>query len=443
MCLAYSTVLVRSEFNGAKGCYGADSLFFGAKLLFCGSDASLSGAISSKSVSALFELPVNHLSEILKIIDGALKSNQSMAANYAGLLADKLEADGSRREARLIRERLSRVPAAMATLQAGAQGHPGLMHLPVDSDSRLSTVDLSRPNLEANQLLLPTALEARLQSFIEGIRQHAKLLAANVAVPHRLVLDGPPGTGKTQTVRWIASTLHLPLLTVRCDTLISSLLGQTSKNLRRVFEYAQEFPCVLFLDEFDAMAAARGNERDVGELQRVVISLLQNIDALPDETILIAATNHAQLLDYAIWRRFSVRIAMPKPDLELRQRLWSHFLQGYLPDGMDLTALAKRSEGMSGAAIEQVCMDTKRTAVLQGKTSVDEMELFRRLGLTIAIDQGHALGQTEDEVRWLRNWYPKYFSHRVLSALYGTSQRQVRNALQGEKHGDEGEAEGQ
>ncbi len=386
---------------------------------------------------------MDHLSEVLKILDGALKSNQSMAANYAGLLADKLEADGSRKEARLIRERLSRVPVAMAALQSGAQNPTGHLQLPVDSDSRLNTVDLSRPSSEANQVLLPSAVEARLRDFIEGIRHHSKLLAADVAIPHRLILDGPPGTGKTQTVRWIASTLGLPLLTVRCDTLISSLLGQTSKNLRRVFEYAQEFPCVLFLDEFDAMATARGNERDVGELQRVVISLLQNIDALPDETILVAATNHAHLLDLAVWRRFSVRLAMPLPGLALRQKLWSHFLQDYLPEGQELTEIAKRSEGMSGATIEQICLDAKRTAVLQGKTSVDETELLRRLGLTVALNQGHALGDTDDEIRWLRNWYPKFFSLRVLEALYATSQRQIRNALQGDKHGDGGQTKGE
>src|SRR5438477_8302827 len=124
-------------------------------------------------------------------------------------------------------------------------------------------------------------------------------------MPSRMLIHGPPGTGKTQTARWITGQLSLPLLTVRCDTLVSSLLGQTSKNLRRVFEHAVQRPCVLFLDEFDALASARGNERDVGELQRVVISLLQNVDALPDNTILIAATNHEQLLDPAVWRRFA------------------------------------------------------------------------------------------------------------------------------------------
>ncbi len=362
-----------------------------------------------------------------------------MAANYAGLLADKLEADGSRREARLIRERLARVPAAQTSLQSGEQGHPSQGPLPVDADSRLSTVDLTRPELEANQLILPSAIAARLEGFLQGIRSHAQLLAANLSMPPRMILDGPPGTGKTQTARWIASSLSLPLLTVRCDTLVSSLLGQTSKNLRRVFEYAQEFPCVLFLDEFDALATARGNERDVGELQRVVISLLQNIDALPEDTILIAATNHAHLLDAAIWRRFGARIAMPLPDLEVRKKLWANYLDGYIPDRIDLTEVAKRSEGMSGAAIEQVCLDAKRTAVLQGSAEVDEKELYRRLGLTVAMERGDALGHTEDEIRWLRNWYPSFFSLRTLAALYDTSQRQITNAINGGDNGNKGE----
>ena len=383
---------------------------------------------------------MEHLSEVLKILDGALKSNQSMAANYAGLLADKLERSGSRREASAIRERLARVPAALISAQRGAQAPGSLGGLPVDGDSRLNTVDVSRPSVGEVQLLLPSGLQARLQEFLSSVLHHDKLQAAGVSQPHRLVMHGPPGTGKTQTARWIAAQLHLPLLTVRCDTLISSLLGQTSRNLRRVFDYAQEVPCVLFLDEFDALATARGNERDVGELQRVVIALLQNIDALPDETILLAVTNHDQLLDYAIWRRFTFRLAMPMPDQELREQLWAQFLGAYVPSQLSVDQLAQRSSGLSGAAIEQVCLDAKRAAILAAKPQVEETEVFRRLGLMMAMMEGQRLHSLKSEIQWLRRWHPRFFSQRVLAAAYGVSQRQIRNAIEEEDgHGDQGD----
>lgn len=377
---------------------------------------------------------MEHLSEVLKILDGALKSNQSMATNYAGLLADKLERDGSRREASAIRERLARVPAAFVSAQRGTHGEVP-SGLPVDGDSRLNTVDISRPDRGEIQLFLPSGLHARVQDFLAAIRHRDKLLAAGISQPNRLIMHGPPGTGKTQTARWIAGELQLPLLTVRCDTLISSLLGQTSRNLRRVFDYAQEVPCILFLDEFDALGTARGNERDVGELQRVVIALLQNIDALPEDTILLAATNHDQLLDYAIWRRFTHRMAMPLPDQELRQQLWSEFLGSTALSTPNLLELAERSEGLSGASIQQVCMDAKRTAVLSGLPNVEEIEVFRRLGLTIAMNNELRLHSVQSEIQWLRRWYPKFFSQRVLAAAYYLSLRQIRNALE-EKNGD-------
>ncbi|PWB19326.1 AAA family ATPase [Comamonas sp. JNW] len=383
-------------------------------------------------------MTVEHLSEILKILDGALKSNQSMATNYAGLLADKLERDGSRREAAAIRERLARVPSALVAAQRGIhEDLPG--NLPVDGDSRLNTVDVSRPVRGDIQVLLPSGLQARIQDFLSAILFRDKLLAAGVSQPNRLIMHGPPGTGKTQTARWIAGELQLPLLTVRCDTLISSLLGQTSRNLRRVFDYAQEVPCVLFLDEFDALGTARGNQRDVGELQRVVIALLQNIDALPEEAILLAATNHDQLLDYAIWRRFTFRLAMPLPDVELRQRLWEQFLGSDAVSAQSFKELAERSEGLSGAAIQQVSLDAKRTAILSGVMNVEEVEIFRRLGLTVAMGEELRLHSVQSEIQWLRRWYPKFFSQRVLAAAYGISLRQVRNSL-GEKgdYGDKG-----
>ncbi|MCZ8076669.1 MAG: ATP-binding protein [Paucibacter sp.] len=378
---------------------------------------------------------IEHFSEVLKILDGALKANASMAANYAGLLADKLERDGQRQQARLVRERLARAPAALAHAQdASAGGPPGL---PVDADSRLHTVDLSRPNTRDVHLQLPTAISTRANEFLQSIQHRDQLARVGAAMPNRMLLYGPPGTGKTQTARWLTAQLAVPLLTVRCDTLISSLLGQTSRNLRRVFEHAQQQPCVLFLDEFDALASARGNERDVGELQRIVIALLQNIDALPEDTILIASTNHEQLLDPAIWRRFPFRVPLPMPDLALRQQLWRQFLGELAPPKVDWAVLAERSAGASGALIEQVCLDAKRVAVLAGKPLADESEVFRRLSLAMALASGVRLSSLDDEIRWLRQWDPKRFSLRVLADAYQTTTRHVTNAVcEGEPHGN-------
>lgn len=371
---------------------------------------------------------MKYLSEVLKILDGALKANVSMATSYAGLLADKLEDDGERQLARLVRERLARAPMAVAAAQSAGHGVQ-FGHPPMDNESRLSTVDVSLPTLENSGVLLPDALQAKLMEFLKSIEHYDELQRVGAALPNRVLIFGPPGTGKTQTARWIAAHLKLPLLTVRCDTLVSSLLGQTSRNLRRVFDYAQLSPCVLFLDEFDALAGARGNERDVGELQRVVIALLQNMDALPAETILIASTNHEQLLDPAIGRRFSLHIPMPMPDFAMREVLWKKQLGLFAPVDLDWQNLAALSDGMTGATIEHVSLDAKRAAVFAGMQHIDTLTLLRKLGLTLALAQGERLSTIDQEVRWLREWSPEHFTIRALAALYDLSIRRVSSII--------------
>lgn len=373
-----------------------------------------------------------HLSEILKILDGALRSNASMSSNYAGLLADKLEQDGEREIAGRIRERLARAPAAVAH----AQDASGLIGgLPVDNESRLDTLDVSTPSRGSIRLCLPSGTAKRIDEFLQSVRHYDRLRAADAAMPLRMLLYGAPGTGKTQSARWIASELGLPLLTARCDTLVSSLLGQTSKNLRRIFDYVEQRPCVLFLDEFDALASARGNERDIGELQRVVIALLQNIDALSDNTVLLAASNHEKMLDPAVWRRFPFQLPLPLPDEALRLEIWKSMLGSFAPEALDWSALSLKSEGTSGATIEQVSLDAKRHAVFAGKAHVDEGELFRRLSLSFALTEGHSLASLSDEICWLREWDTKIFSLRELGRLYNVSTRQINHYVQGD-HGN-------
>ncbi|STH35504.1 ATPase [Escherichia coli] len=145
---------------------------------------------------------------------------------------------------------------------------------------------------------------------------------------------------------------------------------------------------MLFLDEFDALAGARGNERDIGELQRVVISLLQNMDAASEDTVIIASTNHEQLLDPAIWRRFSFRIPMPLPDIHQRELIWKNRLKNMICSDLDLSDLSRKSEGLSGAIIEQVSLDARRDAVIEGASVINHHKLYRRLYLAQSLMEG-------------------------------------------------------
>lgn len=368
---------------------------------------------------------MNHLSEVLKILEGAIQHNLRKASDYAGLLADKLENEGERQQASLIREKLARIPQQSFSPQSLQNA------LPVDAESRMNTVDEDRPRLGDVQLALPESVRSRIAELIATIRAADRLAAAGVLVPPRLLLYGPPGSGKTQLARQIAAELGLPLITTRCDTLVSSLLGQTSRNLRRIFDHAEGRPCVLFLDEFDALAKSRTDEREVGELQRVVIALLQNIDALSPNTILVAATNHDELLDRAVWRRFAWRIALTNPDASLRRQMWQQRLGKFLSSDSNFGTLTALSDGLSGAAIEQVAQDAIRHTVINHSEQVNTLEVLKRLGWMTAASKGIRLDTRDDEIRYLRQWAPKDYTVRTLADYYGVSTRQIIKITKG------------
>jgi SpoVK/Ycf46/Vps4 family AAA+-type ATPase len=161
------------------------------------------------------------------------------------------------------------------------------------------------PHRRLDELVLPeiTALAAR--QIIEE-QQRASLLRSHSLEPrHRVLLVGPPGNGKTTLAEAIAESLAVPFFVVRYEMMIGSFLGETAGRLKRVFDYARTTPCVLFFDEFDAVGKERGDTHETGEIKRVVTSLLMQIDDLPSYVVVVAATNHAELLDRAVWRRLS------------------------------------------------------------------------------------------------------------------------------------------
>jgi len=177
-----------------------------------------------------------------------------------------------------------------------------------------SFVSEAIPRRNLNDLVLPWVTERAIRQLIEE-QQRASLLRSHSLEPrHRVLLVGPPGNGKTSLAEAIAESLALPFFTVRYESMIGSFLGETASRMKHVFDYVRTTPCVLFFDEFDAVGKERGDTHETGEIKRVVTSLLMQIDDLPSYVVVVAATNHAELLDRAVWRRFELRLSLPAPN---------------------------------------------------------------------------------------------------------------------------------
>ena len=241
--------------------------------------------------------------EILKIIEGGLAGDREKVYNYCNVLIKNLNEEGDKKLAKKIQSIVEEKRGKKLSLDSFETS-------PVDIESRMEMVQVSYPTILLEDLVLSPLLKNEIISFISSYRLRDQLLKAGVNVENNLLLYGPPGCGKTSIAQFIANQLNLPLLTVRLDGLVSSLLGSTAKNIHKIFDFASKRECVLFLDEFDVIAKLRDDSNELGELKRVVNSLIQNIDMFSSDSILIAATNHHELLDSAVWRRFNKIISL-------------------------------------------------------------------------------------------------------------------------------------
>ena len=252
--------------------------------------------------------------------------------------------------------------------------------LPFEREKQLPLVETIVPDRRASDLILNRSNQHLLLSLVREFRQRETLGAHGLRPRSRLLFCGPPGCGKTLSAEVFAHEVKLPLLVASMDVLVSSLLGETASNLRKIFDFASAEPVVLLLDEFDAIARLRDDETLNGELRRVVNSLLTLIEKFRGHGFVIAATNHEQQLDSAIWRRFDEVVFFEKPSRNEIVRLLNLKFRNFARD-FESREVAEALAGFCHADIERVCISAIRRSILSGQHVVTKRRLLKSVAL--------------------------------------------------------------
>lgn len=236
----------------------------------------------------------------------------------------------------------------------------------IDTQFDLLAKDLPPIVLDTNPIFEAGIREA-LDMVIKEHQREKDIHKAGLTVSNKLIFCGPPGVGKTLAAKWLANQLNLPLFTLNLAAVMSSYLGKTGNNVQRVFQFVSKHPCILLLDEFDAIAKKRGDDTDVGELKRLVTVLLQEFDRFSQSSMLIAATNHQTLLDPAVWRRFDETITFPMPDEKHAiQAIRLFFGTDAMVAEPYFDALATSMNGMSFSDIKRTISHVRKQSMVDG-----------------------------------------------------------------------------
>ncbi|ABA77432.1 ATP-binding protein [Pseudomonas fluorescens] len=242
--------------------------------------------------------------------------------------------------------------------------------IPVDDESRLSLLKIYSDAPDYPSPLLASSVVEPINQLIKERRQIKKLATLGLHPTKSSVFVGAPGVGKTITARWIAAQLGVPLLVLDLTAVMSSLLGKSGANIRSALDYAKRTPCVLFLDEIDAIAKRRSDESDVGELKRLVTVILQEVDEWPSTGLLLAATNHPELIDPALWRRFDLVVEFKSPDAQTLEVAIRRFLGPDLPKFEKwIGILSYAFQKHSFSDIEREIQRFRRTLALGGSSA--------------------------------------------------------------------------
>jgi hypothetical protein len=340
---------------------------------------------------------MEHFSVVQSIIRAALAGDRAALDKQVVRLRERLEKAGQTKEADTI-DRLrasvneahemapSRVEVSRA-LVSGETLTPDV-NPPLDRETGARLCTLEFPNSDCQRPVYGNIVYETIEGLLQEWTNAEALRSVGVEPTRSLLIYGPPGSGKTVTAHHIAQRLNLPLAIARIDGLISSFLGTTARNIANLFDFANRYACVLLLDEFDALAKLRDDPQEIGEIKRVVNTLLQNLDHRRSYGVTIAITNHDRLLDPAVWRRFETHVHIGEPELKAREQLIARFLEPIRAEEPTLRIFSYCLAGRSGADIERICSSVKRSLALS-REAHDGPGAFHALSTVLARSPHH------------------------------------------------------
>lgn len=248
--------------------------------------------------------------------------------------------------------------------------------IPRDTEKGFPLLEIQHFEKSFDHLIISKETKDQLEQVIREFKDSDILATYNLQYKKKILLCGKPGTGKTFSAQIMSSVLNIPLIYIRFDAIISSYLGETAGNLRKVFDFIEHGTWIVLFDEFDIIGKNRDDSHEHGEIKRVVNNFLQMLDNLKGESIILAATNHQYVLDSAIWRRFDDVIYYDLPDDKIRQQVFEIYLKSIKREkGIDLERISQMAENFSPADIKMVTEEAMKSVIIDSKNSISMKDI--------------------------------------------------------------------
>lgn len=243
--------------------------------------------------------------------------------------------------------------------------------IPRDTEKGFPLLEIQHFDKNFDHLIISKETKEQLEQVIREFKDSDILATYNLEYKKKILLCGKPGTGKTFSAQIMSSVLNLPLIYIRFDAIISSYLGETAGNLRKVFDFIEHGTWIVLFDEFDIIGKNRDDNHEHGEIKRVVNNFLQMLDNVKGDSIIIAATNHQNILDPAIWRRFDDVVYYNLPDEKSRCQLFEIYLKSIKRDkDIDLVKFSQITKGLSPADIKMITEEAMKFAIINSRSSI-------------------------------------------------------------------------